>query len=706
MSENLTKDNDNMVRKFEIPDFGYEVEVGEVALQADGAVWFKHGGTVLLATVVSEPTKEFPGFLPLTVEYREQFSAAGKIPGGYFKREGKPTDKEVLTGRLTDRAIRPLFPANFFNQVQIIVTVYSVDKIHAPGNLALIASSLALSISKIPFLGPVGIVEIGRVDGKWVVNPLFPDSVKSDVRLIVAGTEEGICMVEGSADELPEKEFVDLLFMAHTEIKKLVAWQKKIQEEIGAKKEASDDFGFDWGVWEERINSVLTDSVVQGFFVPDKIERTNRISEARELIAERYAKEIEEAAIPQNVIDYVFDNRLRARIVDYIFALNKRIDNRSFDEIRPVDVRVGLLPFTHGSALFTRGRTQALVSVTLGSGQDEQRIEELMDDGENIGSFMLHYNFLPFSTGEIRPMRGPGRREVGHGYLAASALRNMLPNKEKFPYTIRVVSDILESDGSSSMATTCGATMALMHAGVPIRKIVGGIAMGLLMDSKNQFKVLSDISGFEDAFGLMDFKVAGTEEGITAIQMDIKYKGGLPRAIFETAMEQARRGRMHIIGIMKGVMSAPNPTLSDLVPKVMTVKIDTDKIGAIIGTGGKTIREISERSKTDINIDPDGTVKIYGVPGADIEMAVNWINTLAGNIVIGSRYKGKIRRFAEFGMFVELVPGLDGLVHISNIPRDLQRTFAKHYKLDDIVHVEVVDHDPVSGKIRLRLLAD
>lgn len=695
-----------MVRKFDAPDFGYEVEIGEVARQADGAVWFKHGGTVLLATVVSEPTKEFPGFLPLTVEYREQFSAAGKIPGGYFKREGKSTDKEVLTSRLTDRAIRPLFPTNFFNQVQVIVTVYSVDKIHAPGNLALIATSLALSISNVPFLGPVGVVEIGRVDGQWVINPIYEDMIKSDTRLVIAGTEEGICMVEGSANELAEHEFVDLLFKAHAEIKKLVAWQKKIQAEIGIPKEESSDFGLDWKTWEERVNTALTDSVIESFFIPDKVARSKQIGEVRESIDKQYAKEIEEGEVSPNIIDYIFDNRLRARIVDLIFSRNKRIDNRSFDEVRSIAIRLGLLPFTHGSALFTRGSTQALVSATLGSGQDEQRIEELMDDGEMLGTFMLHYNFLPFSTGEIKPMRGPGRREIGHGYLAKSALRIMLPDKEKFPYTIRVVSDILESDGSSSMATTCGATMALMQAGVPIRKAVGGIAMGLLMDAKGNFKVLSDISGFEDAFGLMDFKVAGTEEGITAIQMDIKYKGGLPRAIFETAMEQARRGRIHILGIMKGVLPAPNPTLSDLVPKVQTVKIDTDKIGAIIGTGGKTIREISEKTKTDINIDPDGTVKIYGAPGADIDMAVNWVNTLAGKIVIGSRYKGKIRRFAEFGIFVELVPGLDGLVHVSNIPRDLQRTFAKHYKLDDIVHVEVVDHDPVSGKIRLRLLAD
>lgn len=693
-----------MIHKFKAPDFGYEVEIGRVAQQADGAVWFQQGGTVVLVAVTTEPTKEFPGFLPLTVEYREQFSAAGKIPGGYFKREGKPTEKEVLTGRLIDRAIRPLFPANFFNQVQVVATVYSVDKEHAPANLAFLASSLAFSISNIPFLGPVGIVEIGRVDDRWVVNPLYAESVKSDVRIVVAGTEEGICMVEGSADDLHEDEFVDLLFMAHDEIKKLVAWQKDIQQKIGKPKEEGDSFAFDWDYWKERIDSVLTDDVLKSFFIASKVERNERVDAVRMAFNEQHAQEIAESEVPQSVINYVFDTQLREKIVDMIFKLNKRIDGRSFDEIRPISIDLGLLPYTHGSALFTRGGTQALVSVTLGGGQDEQRIEGLMGDDETNRAFMLHYNFLPFSTGEVRFMRGPGRREIGHGQLAASALQPELPSRESFPYTIRIVSDILESDGSSSMATTSGSTMALMQAGVPIKKMVGGIAMGLLMDRTGGFKILSDISGFEDAFGLMDFKVTGTHEGITAIQMDIKYKGGLSRAIFEAAMDQARRGRIHVLDVMKSVMSAPNPKLSDLVPKVTMLKISTDKIGAIIGTGGKTIREISERTKTDINIESDGLVRVYGGPEANIDMAINWINTLAGNIEIGTKYQGRIRRFVDFGMFVELVPGQDGLVHISNIPRHLQKTFAQHYKLDDVVLVEVVDYDPVTGKIRLRLL--
>jgi polyribonucleotide nucleotidyltransferase len=694
-----------MVKKFQAQDFGYEVEIGLVAKQANGAVWFKHGGTVVLATAVAEPTKEFPGFLPLTVEYREQFSAAGKIPGGYYKREGKPTDKEVLTGRIIDRSIRPLFPANFFQQVQVVNTVYSVDKEHVPGPIALIASSLALTISNIPFLEPIAAVEMGRIDGKWVVNPIYPDIQKADAKLTIAGTVEGICMVEGSSAGMNEKEFVDVMFQAHEYIKKIVAWQLQIQKEVGKPKDdPAKDYDFDWALWKQRINAIMTPAALKSFFIEDKVARNERVEETRDVLKKQFEAEIEETGVSDSMIDYVFDSELRDKIVDMIFDVNKRIDGRDFATVRPISVEVGLLPFTHGSALFTRGKTQALVSATLGSGQDEQRIEELMDDGEFAGSFMLHYNFLPFSTGEIKPMRGPGRREIGHGYLAASAIRNMLPSKEVFPYTIRVVSDIVESDGSSSMATTCGAIMALMHAGVPIKAMVSGIAMGLLMNQKGEFKILSDICGFEDAFGLMDFKVAGTEHGITAIQMDIKYKGGLTRAVFDAALEQARAGRMHIMSEMRKVMSAPSPTLSDLVPKVSTLKIDTDKIGAIIGTGGKTIREISEKTKTEISIEPDGLVKIYGVPGADIDMAVNWINTLAGKIEKGMVYQGKIRRFAEFGIFVELVPGQDGLVHVSNVPRQYQRNFATHYKLDDIVTVEVVEYDSVSGKIRLRLI--
>lgn len=683
-----------MVRTFRFDTFDYEVELGKVARQADGAVWFKQGGTVVLATVVSSPSQEFPGFLPLTIEYREKFSAAGKIPGGYFKREGKITDHEVLTARLIDRALRPMFPSNFFDQVQIIVTVYSVDKEHEPANIAFLACSLALSISKIPFLGPVAAVEVGRVNGEWVMNPGYQDSLKSEVQLIVAGTEEGICMVEGCANELPEEAFVDVLFKAHDEIKKIVVWQKQIQQEAGVPKLAIEDV-YNWDTWQGRVEQFLTEDHVKKMYIEDKVERNAYLDAMYTSFTQKYAQEITDTSVPTKVLEYMFDTVLKDKLTEEVFTLNKRVDGRAEDKVRAISGQVGLLPFSHGSALFTRGMTQALVSATLGSGEDEQRVDTLMDDVKQV-SFMLHYNFPPFATGEIRPMRAPGRREIGHGFLAASAFNHALPNKVDFPYTIRLVSDILESDGSSSMATACGSTLALLQAGVPLKQIIGGIAMGLLKSKTGAFKVLSDISGLEDAFGLMDFKIVGTDKGITAIQMDIKYKGGLTRDIFERALAQARVGRLHILGEMSKIISKPNP-LSDLVPKVMVFKVDVDKIGAIIGGGGKVIREIIAETGTSIDIDPDGTVKIYGGAEAKIDLAIRWVKTLAGQIAPGDVYEGKIKRLADFGMFVELVPGLDGLLHVSNIPR------GRDFKVNDVIRVEVINFDKESGRIGLRL---
>lgn len=688
-------------KKFTLPDFGYEVEIGKYAQQADGAAWLQQGGTVILATACSAKSKDFPGFLPLTIDYRELYSAAGKIPGGYYKREGKFSDKEVLTSRLIDRAIRPLFPANYFNQIQVLITVYSVDKIHSPQTIALLAASLALTISKIPLIDPVGVAEIGRVDGKWIVNPTYPEIQKSDVRLVVAGTEEGICMVEGSTNEISEKELVDALFLAHDAIKKTVAWQKEIQKEVGVAKEEIADT-YQWNAWQERVENFLTVERVKSLYIEDKVARNDAIDAFVEEFTTLHAEEIEKIKVPASVIDYIFDAVLNLKITEFIIALGKRIDSRPFDKVRPISVEVGLLPFTHGSALFTRGRTQALVSTTLGSGQDVQRIEDLMV-GATTESFMLHYNFPPSSVGEVRPQRGPGRREIGHGHLAASAFKYVMPSKEEFPYTIRVIADMLESDGSTSMATTCGTTMSLMNTGVPIKKMISGIAMGLLGNAKGEFRVLTDISGFEDAFGLMDFKVTGSDQGITAIQMDIKHKGGLTRDVFEAALEQAKIGRAHIMQEMRKVMTAPNPTLSDLVPKIISFKVDNDKVGAIIGTGGKTIREIIEKTGTTIDID-DSTVNIFGGVGANIDLAVSWIKTLAGQIEQGAIFSGKIRRFAEFGIFVELVPGLDGLVHVSNIPREKQRTFNRDYQLDEVVKVEVLEYDSTTGRVRLRII--
>lgn len=704
VASNVFEDKEKilMIKKYTLPDFDFEVEIGKVAHQAHGAAWFKQGGTVVLATVVSEPTEEFPGFLPLTVDYREQFSAAGKIPGGYYKREGRSTDKEVLTSRLIDRAIRPLFPESYFNEIQNLVTVYSVDKEHMPNVLALIASSIALSISKIPFLGPIGAIEVARVHGEWIFNPTYPQTQESDVRLIVAGTFEGINMVEGSMNEVSEQELVDILFKAHEKIKQQVIWQQGIQRDMGVQKElfeATDE----WKRVGQAAESYLTSDRLKSVFVKDKIERGAVLSTLKDSFIKEQELQNKDGELSAKLIDYVFEKIFTQKITEQIFAQNKRIDSRAFDEIREISVEVGLLPYAHGSSLFNRGRTQALASITLGGGQDKQLVEDLM--GNTIEkSFMLHYNFPPFSSGEVRPIRGPGRREVGHGYLAASAIQEVLPNKLDFPYTTRIVVDILESDGSSSMATTCAATMALMNAGVPIRKMVSGIAMGLLRGPQGNFITLSDINGNEDAYGLMDFKVTGTESGVTAIQMDIKYKGGLPKEIFQKALAQARDGRLHILKEMQKVMSAPSPTLSKLVPHIVSFKVPTDKIGAIIGSGGKVIKDIIEKTGTTIDINDDGTVNIFGHPGPGMDSAVHWVKILGGLIEKGATYQGLIKRVADFGIFVELAPGQDGLVHISMIPREKQAALAKNYPVDMPVTVEVLDYDEVSGRIRLKLI--
>jgi polyribonucleotide nucleotidyltransferase len=692
-----------MGKSFKIDAFGYEVEIGKFAQQADGAVWLKKGGTVVLATVVSAPSRDFSGFLQLTTDYRELLSAAGKIPGSYHKREGKASDREVLIGRLIDRAIRPLFPEDYLDQVQVIITTYSVDKENAPHHAAFIAASLALVISKIPFLEPVAAVEAARVAGEWVFGPTHPQTIESDVRLMIAGTAEGITMVEGSGNQFLEKEFVDVMFRAHEQIIQLVEWQKSIQAAVGKAKEMPED-KHSLAVWQGRADQFMTDDIIRSVYHEDKVVRNKRLSELQDQFIENFKQEIEENETPTAVINYVFDLILKKKITELIIANNKRVDGRAFDQIRQIAVEVGLLPSVHGSSLFTRGRTQALVSATLGGGQDEQRLESIMQlNPTEDGSFMLHYNFLPFSVGEVKPMRGPGRREVGHGHLAASSFRYVRPSKEAFPYTIRLIADMLESDGSTSMATVCGSTMALMYAGVPLSHMVSGIAMGLLKNSKGDFRVLSDISGFEDQFGLMDFKVAGTENGITAIQMDIKYKGGLTRDIFEKALEQARNGRIFILDIMKKVLAKPNE-LSPLVPKVVIIKVNTDKIGAIIGSGGKTIREITETTGTLIDIEQDGQVKVFGGPDAQLDRAIAWVKTLAGQIEKGATFAGKIRRIVDFGMFVELVPGLDGLVHVSNIPRAHQRTFGTHYKVNQDVVVQVLDYDETNGRVSLRLV--
>jgi len=556
-----------MIKKYKLDALGLEVELGKYARQANGAAWIKSGNNIVLATVAaSKEARDFMGFFPLTVEYRERMSAAGKFPGGYIKREGRLSDFEVLSSRLIDRPIRPLFPHYYFNEVQLLATVLSSDGKFPSNILALIGSSLALTISDIPFLGPIGAVRVGRINGELTFNFGHEEKKNSDVNITVAGTAEGILMVEGHSDCLKEEELTEILFKAHEIIRQQVQWQLEIQKEIGKPKNEMVT-SFDWADWKLKIKSVLPVNFTDRFFADNKIERGLAMSKLRSDIHVKFVKELESKLVTTTQIDYLFDEIIKSAMPDAIIAKNKRIDDRAFDVVRPISIDIGLLPQVHGSSVFQRGETQALVSATLGTGQDAQKIEPLIGDLLEK-TFLLHYNFPPFATGEVKPIRGVSRREIGHGYLAEHSFDSVLPSADEFPYTIRVISDVLESNGSSSMATVCGTTMALMDAGVPLKDMVGGIAMGLMKDSKGNFQTLTDILGTEDAFGLMDFKVTGTEKYITAVQMDIKDKGGLSKEILDSALAQAKKARLHILAEMKKVLAAPRSEISSLAPQL------------------------------------------------------------------------------------------------------------------------------------------
>lgn len=692
-----------MSKTFKLQSLGYEVTIGKFAGQADGAVWFRHKDTVILSTAVMADTKSFPGFLPLSVDYREYFSSSGKIPGGYLKREGRSSDHEVLTSRLIDRTIRPLFPDFFFNEVQVLSTVYSLDKDALPAPLALVSTSLALMISKIPFAGPVGAVQIGRVDGQLIFNPTKDQQEVSDILLLVAGTKDGLCMVEGSSAHMSEDEFVNALFAGHEEIKKQVIWQEEICQQVAQAKASLEDVKFDWSHWQQALISFFTSVRIDEIF-KHGAEKQARKDAIKKLKAEFFVEYVKDLITPgseeEKKLDYIFDSILNDVVSVEIIKRKIRVDGRNFTQVRPISTEVRLLPMVHGSAFFKRGQTQALVSVTLGSGKDAQRVDDLLELEPLDISFMLHYNFPPFSVGEVKPMRGPSRRDIGHGHLAASAIKRVLPDKKDFAYTMRVISDVLESNGSSSMATVCGTTMALMDAGVPITDMVAGIAMGLLHDSSGQFQAITDITGFEDALGLMDFKVAGTKSGITAIQMDIKYKGGLPRQVFEKALAQAKQARLEILAEMSKVQDKPNAELSPLVPKMISIEIDPNKAGAVIGSGGKIIKEIIEKTGTTIDIE-GSEVNIFGAPGSNIDLAVAWIKILADQLESGVVLTGFVARVSDFGLFVDLAPGKSGLLHISKIPREKQQHLDKHYLIDMELKVKVLEVDRESGKIRL-----
>ncbi|MDH5252382.1 MAG: polyribonucleotide nucleotidyltransferase, partial [Nitrospira sp.] len=637
-----------MVQTVEIEIAGrtLRIETGRVAKQADGSVWASYGDTVILATAVAAQTAK-PGidFLPLTVDYQEKTYAAGKIPGGYFKREGRPSEKEVLTSRLIDRPLRPLFPEGYYFETQVIASVLSADKTGSSDVIGITAASAALSISNIPFQGPIAAIKIGRVNGQFVVNPDLETMEKSELHLVVAGTADAIMMVEAGANELPEATMLQALELAHAEIKKIVAKIAELAEKVGNKKREVKVEAID-PTLAAKVKDLVAQPIRDAIMIPNKSARQERLDQVKAEAVEKL-KNVEAPASERH-IKIVFHGLEYTEVRNMILEKGSRADGRSPSDIRPITCEVGVLPRTHGSALFTRGETQSLAVVTLGTTDDEQRIDAL--EGEYMRTFMLHYNFPPFSVGEARPLRSPGRREVGHGALAERALKPVIPGKDLFPYTLRIVSEILESNGSSSMATVCGGTLAMMDAGVPIKEPVAGIAMGLIKEG-DSVMILSDILGLEDHLGDMDFKVCGTKNGVTALQMDIKI-GGITMALMQQALEQARTGRLHILSHMAKALTGARENLSPFAPRIYTMKVKQDKIRDIIGQGGKTIRGIQADCGVKINIEDTGIVTIASADEVSLQKAKDIIGRLTEEVEIGKIYTGTVRKIMDFGAFV------------------------------------------------------
>ncbi len=650
------------------------IETGRIARQADGAVTVRYGDTMVLVTAVADTeSKPDLDFFPLTVEYREKTYAAGKIPGGFFKREGRPSEKEILSARLIDRPIRPLFPDEFQSETQIIATVISMDKDNDADILAAIGASAALCISDIPFAGPIASVRVGKIDGELVLNPKMSELEQCKLEFIVSGTDDSIVMVEGESKEISEKEMLEAIEFAHKHIQLIIKLQKELMAEAGKEKRAMEPVVFPEEL-KKRIDQMARKGITEKIVLQEKKERRKAIKDINLSTIEELQEEYEDF-IPQ-IKEYLHTIE-KEETRKMMLTKGTRLDGRKEDEIRPINCEISYLPRAHGSALFTRGQTQSLGTTTLGTKIDEQMIDALV--GESYKSYMLHYNFPPFCTGETKPIRGTSRREIGHGNLAERALKPLIPKDDNFPYTIRIVSDVLESNGSSSMATVCSGSLSLMDAGVPIRANVAGIAMGLIKEG-DQIMVLSDILGDEDHLGDMDFKVAGTREGITAIQMDIKIDG-LSFDILEKALERARIGRLHILDIMDQTLSEPRKEISDYAPRIVTVMVPVEKIGAIIGPGGKTIKKIVEETGVKIDIDDDGKTVIASEDMARVEQARQIILSMAKDPDIGDYFKGTVKKVTNFGAFVEIVPGKEGMVHISEL--DLART----NKVTDVVNV-------------------
>jgi polyribonucleotide nucleotidyltransferase len=669
------------------------LETGKVAKQADGAVMVTYGDTVLLVTACGElEAKEGKDFLPLICDYREYTYAAGKIPGGFFKREGRPTEKETLTSRLIDRPLRPLFPDNYFAETQVMAMVLSAETDMNPDVLAIVGASAALHISDIPFHHVIGAVRVGLIDENFVLNPSFSQLGASKLNLIIAGTEEAIVMVEAGAKEVSEERIIEALEFGHTAIREIVRAIRELASRLPVTKREVPQPERD-----EELERSIEEKASP--LIQDAMDTKGKLASERKMRA--YKDEIvalipEEDETRRKLAGKIFD-RLKEQIFRrQLLQEDRRPDGRAFNEIRAINSEIALLPRTHGSALFTRGETQALVTVTLGTGEDVQRLDDL--SGESSKRFMLHYNFPPFSVGEVGFLRGPGRREIGHGVLAERAITPVLPSEEDFPYTIRIVSDILESNGSSSMATVCGGILALEDAGVPIRTAVAGIAMGLVKEG-DQYRVLSDIAGFEDHYGDMDFKVAGTGAGITALQMDIKVTG-VNRDILHRALQQAKDGRLYILSKMAETISEPRATIAASAPRIITLRIPVDKIGGVIGPGGKVIRSIIEQTGVKIDIEDDGTVNVFSVDNESAEKATKMIQDIVAVAEVGKTYLGKVTRVVDFGAFVEIMPGTEGLLHISEIAERRIRDIRDEIKLGDKILVKVLNIDS-QNKIRL-----
>ncbi|HEU4548088.1 MAG TPA: polyribonucleotide nucleotidyltransferase [Rhizomicrobium sp.] len=687
----------NIVKEsFEWGGRTFTLETGKIARQADGAVLATYGETVVLATVVGAPApKEGVDFFPLTVNYQERYYAAGKIPGGYFKRERAPTERETLTSRLIDRPIRPLFAEGYRNETLVVAQVLSHDLENDPDIVAMVAASAALTISGIPFMGPIGAARVGYIDGEYVLNPLIDDMANSRLDLVVAGTRDAVMMVESEAQELSEEVMLGSVVFAHKQMQTAIDAIIRLAEKSAKEpRPVPEDIH---APVREKLKVAAQDALAKAFQIADKHQRRDAIAAVRKTFAATFVGE-GEGKVPANVYSGLMHDVEAHVMRSAVLDTKKRVDGRDLVTVRPIMAEVGVLPRTHGSALFTRGETQALVVATLGTAEDEQFIDSLTGTAKE--TFMLHYNFPPYSVGEVGRMGSPGRREIGHGKLAWRAIHPMLPKKDEFPYTIRVVSEITESNGSSSMATVCGTSLALMDAGVPIRKPTAGIAMGLILEG-DRYAVLSDILGDEDHLGDMDFKVAGTEDGVTSLQMDIKI-AGITEEIMKVALEQAKGGRLHILGEMNKALTGARAELGEHAPRIEQIKIPTDKIRDVIGTGGKVIREIVEKTGAKINVEDDGTVKVASADAESIKAALKWIRSLTAEPEVGQIYDGKIVKVMDFGAFVNFFGPKDGLVHVSELAQQRVASPKDVVKEGQEVKVKLLGFDD-RGKVRLSM---